>query len=163
MRILFILPCDNTYRYRGSFIRSISYAPLTLSTLAALVPKELMAEIKIIDEGVEKPCYTGEFDIVAVTCVTSSANRAYELCRYWRAKGSYVVLGGVHPTLMPHEAIEHADSVFVGLAEKTFPIFFKDYLAGRAQKIYKHETALTMEDSSFASVHLSKAGCRRYT
>lgn len=137
MRILFILPCDNTYKYKGNFTKAISYAPLTLSVLAALVPKELEAEIRIIDEGVEKPCYKGEFDIVAITCVTSSANRAYELSKYWREKGSYVVLGGAHPTLMADEAAAHADSVFVGLAEETFPEFLKDYIQGTPKKIYK--------------------------
>jgi radical SAM superfamily enzyme YgiQ (UPF0313 family) len=139
MRILFILPYDSTYRYKGSFTRSISYAPLTLSVLAALVPKELEADIRIIDEGVEKPCFKGEFDIVAITCVTSSANRAYELCDYWRDKGSFVVLGGVHPTLMPAEAAAHADSIFIGLAEETFPEFLKDYSRGTPRKIYRYE------------------------
>ena len=115
MRILFILPYDNTYKYKGSFTKSISYAPLTLSVLAALVPQEMKAEIKIVDEGVDRPCLRGDFDLVAITCVTSSAQRAYELCKYWKEKGSYVVLGGVHPTLMPEEASQHADTIFIGL------------------------------------------------
>jgi radical SAM superfamily enzyme YgiQ (UPF0313 family) len=140
MRILFILPYDNTYKYKGSFTKSISYAPLTLSVLAALVPQEMQAEIKIVDEGVDKPCLRGNFDLVAITCVTSSAQRAYELCKYWKEKGSYVVLGGVHPTLMPEEASPHADTIFIGLAEETFPQFLQDYLQGTPQKLYRHKS-----------------------
>ena len=140
MRILFILPYDNTYKYKGCFTKSISYAPLTLSVLAALVPQNLHAEIKIIDEGVDKPCLRGNYDIVAITCVTSSAKRAYKLCKFWKERGSYVVLGGVHPTLMSDEATNYADSIFVGFAEETFPQFFKDYLDGTPQKIYRHKS-----------------------
>lgn len=137
MKILFILPYDNTYKYKGNFTKSISYAPLTLSVLAALVPKEINAEMKIIDEGVQRTNDMGEFDIVVITCVTSSANRAYQLSQYWREKGSYVVLGGAHPTLMWDEAAAHAHSIFIGLAEETFPEFIQDYIDGKPQKIYK--------------------------
>jgi radical SAM superfamily enzyme YgiQ (UPF0313 family) len=139
MKILFILPLDNTYHKSGAFTRLISYAPLTLPTLAALVPDELCAEMKIVDEGVEKPLTDGEFDIVAITCVTSSANRAYELCEFWKKRGSYTVLGGVHPTLMTEEAAEYADTVIIGLAEKTFPEFLDDFKNGSPKKLYKAE------------------------
>lgn len=138
MKILFILPYDKTYKYNGAFNFAISYAPLNLPLLAALVPAEFNAEIKIIDEGVSKPLSEGTFDIVVITCVTSSANRAYELCRYWKKKGSYVVLGGAHSTLMPDEAMGYADSIFVGFAEQTFPQFLQDYIHNSPQKIYKH-------------------------
>ncbi|MDR0571126.1 MAG: radical SAM protein [Clostridiales Family XIII bacterium] len=139
MKILFILPYDNTYHRRGNFTRSLSYAPLTLATLAALVPAELNADITIIDEGVDEPLTEGDFDIVAVTCVTSSAKRAYSLCRYWKEKGSYTILGGSHPTLMPDEANGFADSVFIGLAEKTFPQFFEDFTKGTPKPVYRAE------------------------
>jgi len=59
MRLLFILPYDNTYRRHGNFLRSLSYAPLTLAALAALVPAELNADITIVDEGVDKPVLEG--------------------------------------------------------------------------------------------------------
>jgi radical SAM superfamily enzyme YgiQ (UPF0313 family) len=139
MKILFILPFDNTYRRRGAFTRLISYAPLSLPTLAALVPESLHAEIKIVDEGVDKPITEGEFDIVAISCVTSSANRAYELCRYWKNKGGYTVLGGVHPTLMTDEACNHSDSVIKGIGENTFPRFLNDFINGSPKKLYVSE------------------------
>jgi radical SAM superfamily enzyme YgiQ (UPF0313 family) len=139
MKILFILPFDNTYRRRGAFSRLISYAPLSLPTLAALVPDDLHAEMKIVDEGVDKPITEGQFDIVLITAVTSSANRAYELCSYWKSRGSYTVLGGVHATLMTDEALSHADTVIKGLGENTFPQFLSDFQNKQPKRLYVSE------------------------
>lgn len=137
MRILLILPHDRIYRYRGPFKRLLVCAPLALTTLAALVPEELDAHIDIVDEGVQKPDYEGKvYDVVGITCVASSSTRAYSLTEYWQAKGAFVVLGGVHPTLMPEEAGKHADAVVVGLAEDTWPRLLRDWKAGTVKKMY---------------------------
>lgn len=145
MKILFILPFDNTYRYQGSFKKSVSYAPLTLTTLAALVPPELNAEITLVDEGVEKGEYAYRtWDIVGITCVASTAPRAYYLANYFQGRGSHVLLGGVHPTLMPDEAQRFCDSLFVGYAEDTLPQFFSDYLEGKPKKRYDHDASLPL-------------------
>ncbi len=143
MRILLILPRDWVYRYRGLATKLIGpYAPLTLTTLAALVPEELEAQIDLVDEGVQAPSHQGEhYDVVGITCVAASANRAYELAAYWRGKGAYVVLGGAHPTLMPDEAQQHADSVVVGLAEETWPQLLHDLKDGVVKKRYRAEYA----------------------
>ena len=138
MNILLILPRDNIYRYRGLTSKIIGpYAPLTLATLAALVPNELEAQIDLLDEGIQEAHFKDKhYDLVGISCVASSANRAYELADYWRKRGAFVVLGGAHPTLMPDEAQEHADSVVVGLAEETFPQLLRDFKNGTAQKRY---------------------------
>ncbi|UXJ04476.1 hypothetical protein N6Y36_05560 [Morganella morganii] len=74
MRILLILPFDRTYRYRKSaFSVAISYAPLTLITLAALVPPHLNAELTLCDEGVSPPVTAGDFDLVVITATASSS------------------------------------------------------------------------------------------
>jgi radical SAM superfamily enzyme YgiQ (UPF0313 family) len=139
MKILLILPRDYTYHYHGLANKLIGpYAPLTLVTLAALVPKELEAQIDILDEGIQKPNYKNEFyDVVGITCVTSSAYRAYELSEYWRSRGAFVVLGGPHPTLMREEALQHADAVVVGLAEETWPQLLRDFKNGVVQRCYE--------------------------
>ena len=142
MKILLILAGDLLYRYRGVTKNLIAYAPLTLVTLAALVPKELKAEIELLDEGIQKPDYDNKFyDIVGISCVTSSANRAYELAEYWRKRGALVVLGGAHPTLMPDEAGQHADAVVIGLAEETWPQLLRDFQNGVLQKRYQRQYA----------------------
>lgn len=148
MKILLILPRDTIYRYRGLISKVIGpYAPLTLITLAALVPQELNAQIDLLDEGIQKPDYEGkDYDVVGITCTAASANRAYELAGYWRKRGAFVVLGGAHPTLMPDEAEQYADTVIVGLAEETWPQFLHDFKIGVAQKRY--HTKYTGELSS---------------
>jgi radical SAM superfamily enzyme YgiQ (UPF0313 family) len=139
MKILLILPRDNLYRYRGLANKIIGpYAPLTLVTLAALVPKELNAQIDLLDEGIQEPNYGNKnYDIVGISCVVSSANRAYELSEYWRNREAFVVLGGAHPTLMPDEAQQHADAVVVGLAEETWPQLLHDFKNGIVKKRYQ--------------------------
>lgn len=138
MNVLLILPYDNTYRVGAAFIPSLSYQPLTLSTLAALIPEEAGADITLVDEGVERFDYNRRhFDIVGISIVTSSSKRGYELADYFRGKGSHVLLGGHHATLMPEEAAIHADTVFSGSAEITFPQFFHDFIVGKPQKLYR--------------------------
>lgn len=139
MRILLILPFDRTYRRKGAFSTSISYAPLTLITLAALIPADLHAKVDIVDEGVSPPKLDGDYDIVGITATASSSPRAWFLCAHWRARGAYIAVGGAHATLMPEEASRHADTVFIGLSERTWPQFLYDFASGKPQAIYRHE------------------------
>lgn len=138
IKILYILPWDTTYKYKTAFLPSLSYQPLTLSTLAALTPEQYRADITLVDEGVTVFDYTKHhYDIVGISLCTSSSTRGYELADFFRAKGSYVILGGHHATLLPDEAAQHADSVFIGSAECTLPAFFEDYTNGALKSIYR--------------------------
>jgi radical SAM superfamily enzyme YgiQ (UPF0313 family) len=104
------------------------------------VPEEFDAQIDILDEGIQEPHFEdNDYDVVGITCVASSASRAYELAEYWRSKGAYVVLGGAHPTLMPEEAQQHADTVAIGLAEETWPQLLRDLRRGAVKKRYHAE------------------------
>lgn len=138
MRILFITPYDNNYRYKTAFSKSLSYMPLTMPYLAALTPEEYAFEFKAVDEGVQKCDYEtlGHFDIVAITAVTSSVLRGYELAAYFREKGSYIVMGGHHVSLLPEEATAHADTVLTGPADRVWPQFIHEYMSGTPQKRY---------------------------
>jgi len=138
MKILFITPYDNNYRYKSAFMKSLSYMPLTMPYLAALTPEKYNAEFKAVDEGVQKVNYEklGAFDIVAITAVTSSVKRGYELAAYFKEKGSYVVMGGHHVTLMPDEAAEHADTVMTGPADRIWSEFINDFAEGKAKARY---------------------------
>ena len=133
MKVLFITPYDNNYRYKSAFTKSLSYMPLTMPYLAALIPEKYNAKCRAIDEGVEKVNYDKlEFyDIVAITSVTSSVKRGYELAAYFKGKGSYVVMGGHHVTLMPDEAAEYADTVMTGPADR----IFREFIEGFANSI----------------------------
>lgn len=137
MNILLILAKDNQYRYKGSFKKTISWAPLTLATLAAMVPKELNAKVDIVDEGVEHMDYNQKaYDIVGISCCTSSALRAYDLCEFFKRKNTFVVLGGSHPTLMPEEASQHADAIVTGPADVSWPQLLFDFIEGKTKKRY---------------------------
>src|SRR5262245_31803672 len=120
MKIQLLLPAGEIHRNRtGIFKTALRYAPLTLSTLAALVPDDLGAEVTIQDEGVQPLDLNFNADLVAISCITGTAQRGYAIADQLRARGQTVIFGGVHATLLPDEAQEHADSVVVGYAEET--------------------------------------------
>src|SRR5919197_2021367 len=123
LRIVLLSPRGPLYRHRGGrWKKTMRYAPLTLTTLASLVPPDIGADVRIIDEGVEDIRVDRiDADLVGITAITGTAPRAYELSAQFRERGIPVVLGGVHPTLMPDEAMQHADSTVVGYAEESWP------------------------------------------
>lgn len=139
MKIALLAPAGAMHRYNGMFHKGLHYAPITLALLAALVPKELNASVKIYDETAEAIPLDLDADIVAITCITGTASRCYKYADYFRSKGIKVILGGVHPALMPDEAKEHADSLILGLGEDTFPRAIKDAADNKLQKVYYQE------------------------
>jgi radical SAM superfamily enzyme YgiQ (UPF0313 family) len=137
-KLLIILPEGKIHRLvLGPFKMSFREAPLTATTLAALVPKELDFEITSRDESVQKLPLEEHYDLVAISLITGTAYRGYELARHYQERGSKVVLGGVHVTLLPDEAKQHADSIIIGFAERTWPQLLRDYCADRMQPVYK--------------------------
>ena len=130
MKIAFLAPAGAMHRFNGSFGKSLHYAPLTLTTLAALIPESLNAEAKIYDETIETIPLDLEADIIVMTSITGTSQRCYAYADYFRKRGITVVLGGVHPSLMPEEASQHADVVMVGFAEQTFPQMLLDFKSG---------------------------------
>src|SRR4029077_4268161 len=127
------------------------YAPLTLTTLASLVPLELAAEIEIFDEGIEEiDAERLAADLVGMTVITGSAPRAYELADRFRARGIAVVLGGPHVTLIPEDALPHADAVVVGYAEDSWPRLLLDFAAGRMAPRYVQSPGLSLANQPFA-------------
>jgi radical SAM superfamily enzyme YgiQ (UPF0313 family) len=140
LRIALLSPRGPLYRHRtGLLKKSLRYTPLTLITLASLVPRELQAEVVMFDEGIEEIPAELEADLVGISAITGTAPRAYELAAGFRRRGIPVVLGGVHPTLLPEEAAEHADVVVTGYAERSWPQLLRDFAAGRMQSRYRQE------------------------
>ena len=138
MKILLLLPWEKDYvAYRDKFSNLLTYAPITLVTLAGLVPRGLNADVEICDEMVQKFSYDKRYDIVAISFVTPSSRRAYEIAENFRQRGSYIVFGGYHTTFMPEEARKHADTIIIGQAEKAFPQFLSDYVKGRPERQYE--------------------------
>jgi radical SAM superfamily enzyme YgiQ (UPF0313 family) len=144
-RIALISPRGPLYRHRtGIWKKSLRYMPLTLTTLAALVPPELNAELTLVDEGIDEVDWDIEADLIGISAITGTAPRSYELADHFRQRGIPVVLGGVHPTLMPDEAAQHADAVVVGYAEQTWPQLLRDFVAGRMAPRYVQARDLSL-------------------
>ena len=136
MKIALLSPAGAMHRYNGMFHKGLHYAPITLALLAALVPAELGADIVLYDETAEAIPLDTDADVIAMTCITGTSSRCYRFADYFRSLGKTVLMGGVHPTLMPDEAKQHADAVLVGLGEKTFPQALLDIRDGCLKPFY---------------------------
>lgn len=145
VRLVLVSPKGPLYRKSGIFKQSLRYMPLTLPTLAALIPRELDVELSCIDEGHETvDPERVEADLVGMTVITGTAPRAYRLARILRQRGIPVVLGGPHVTLVPEDAAPHADAIVVGYAEETWPRLLRDFAAGRLAPRYDQDPELVL-------------------
>ncbi len=109
---------------------------LSLHLLAGLTPPE--HEVNIVEEEIEDINLDAECDLVGISCMTSNAPRAYYLAQEFRKRGKKVVLGGVHPTILPEEALSYADAVVVGEAEDVWELLIEDFQKDRLQRKYNH-------------------------
>jgi radical SAM superfamily enzyme YgiQ (UPF0313 family) len=123
---------------KSPFWRPIKYSlfpPLGLATLAGYMSPD--DEVSIHDEHVENVCTDDRPDLVVIQTYITSAYRSYEIADRYRARGTYVCMGGLHVTSLPDEAAKHADTIFLGPGEDTWPAFLADYKAGVPQKAYR--------------------------
>ncbi len=130
MKIKFILPALK--EAESPFWRPIKYSlfpPLGLATLAAYISPE--DEAVIVDQHVERLSLDDEPDLVVIQVYITNAYRAYKIADHYRSRGVYVILGGLHVTSLPEEAAAHADSIFLGPGEDTFPQFLRDFRTNR--------------------------------
>ncbi|HEY3318155.1 MAG TPA: radical SAM protein [Coriobacteriia bacterium] len=136
MRVKLVLPA--LAEATDPAFRPIKYAlfpPLGLMTLAAHLDPDDEATIE--DEHVRPIRLDDTPDVVAIEVYVTSARRAYALADHYRAQGAHVCLGGLHVTARPGEAARHADSVFVGPADESWPRFLTDFRAGEPQRLYR--------------------------
>lgn len=130
MRVKMILPALT--EATSPFFRPIKYSlfpPLGLATLAGYLREE--DDITIQDEHVERLDLDDTPDLVVIQVYITSASRAYQIADQYRAKGAHVCLGGLHVTALPDEAAQHADTIFLGPGEDTWPAFLADFRVGR--------------------------------
>jgi len=145
LSIALLSPKGRLYRHRsGIFRRSLRYAPLTLPTLVSLVPPEIPHRVTLIDEGIRDIPLELEADIIGITVITPTAPRSYWLADHFRARGATVVLGGPHVTLVPEDALPHADAIVVGYAEESWPRLLRDVVNGRLARRYEQIPDLSL-------------------
>src|SRR5215813_248126 len=160
LRIVLLSPRGPLYRHRGGiWKKTMRYAPLTLTTLASLVPPEIPVDVRVVDEGIDEILPERiDADLVGISAITGTAPRAYEIAARLRRRSIPVVLGGVHPTLVPDEATRHADSIVVGYAEESWPRLLRDFAAGRMARRYDQSPALTLVNLPFPRRELFNSG-----
>lgn len=118
---------------------------LALPIIAALTPSEV--ELNLTDDNIHQPIdYDEKIDMVAISCFTPQAQRAYEIADEYRKRNTKVILGGIHPTALPYEALEHADSVCIGEVEPLWHHILEDCAAGCLKKIYKAEEVYSLDN-----------------
>ena len=108
---------------------------INLPLLAALTPPG--HTITIVDEPFAPDDPNQEVDLVGITVITDLVPRAYQIADAYRRKGVKVVMGGIHPTILPDEALGHADAVVVGEAEGVWPQVVADAASGQMQRLYR--------------------------
>jgi radical SAM superfamily enzyme YgiQ (UPF0313 family) len=147
LRVTLILPAlaeatDPAWRP----IKYSLFPPLGLATLAAHLNDD--DEAVLFDEHVMPvPLHDAAPppDLVVIQVYITNAHRAYRFADYFRARGAFVALGGLHVTALPDEAARHADAIFLGPGDQTFPQFLRGFRAGTPAKVYRSTTDRTLQ------------------
>lgn len=154
MKVKMILPALT--EAKSPFWRPIKYSlfpPLGLATLAAYLDED--DDIEIQDEHVETLTLDDEPELVVIQVYITSAYRAYQIADHYRRKGAHVCLGGLHVTSLPDEALQHADTIFLGPGEDTWPVFLEDFRTGQPRQIYQSRVR-TLRNAPFPRRDLFK-------
>ena len=139
MKVKMILPALT--EATSPFFRPIKYSlfpPLGLATLAGYLRDD--DEVEIQDEHVEGLRLDDVPDLVVIQVYITSAFRAYSIADHYRRRGAHVALGGLHVTSLPEEAAPHADTIFLGPGEDTWPAFLEDFRQGRPGRVYRSQS-----------------------
>jgi radical SAM superfamily enzyme YgiQ (UPF0313 family) len=144
LHVKFILP--SLTEASDPYWRPIKYSlfpPLGLATLAAYLSVDDHATI--VDEHVERLSLDDAPELVVIQVYITNAYRAYAIADHYRRQGAFVCLGGLHVTSLPEEAMAHADAIFLGPGEQTFPKFLQDFRAGKAERVYTSAAGRSLE------------------
>ncbi len=128
-------PRNNPYHLTASERRAVWFPKLSLPTIAAYTPSGW--DVVLVDEAVQDVDFDQPCDLVGLSIMTCYAPRAYEISAEFRKRGKTVVLGGVHPTYCPDEALRYCDAIVCGEAEDLWPQLVADFEAGMMKRVYK--------------------------
>jgi radical SAM superfamily enzyme YgiQ (UPF0313 family) len=160
-RVLLINPLPSLSLYSWPAVADITGHPayimnIALPTLAALSPPEV--DITIIDEAVEPVDFDGEWDLVGVTGYLTQMRRMCEIADEFRRRGRLVAIGGPYASLSPHVVRPHADILFIGEAEATWPAFVSDFLSGTWREEYRSTDLVDLQTSPIPSISKLRPG-----
>ncbi len=141
MKILLISP-ERERKKEEAFLFKLSF--LNLPYVAAVTPPD--EEVKIVDEASEKINFEEKVDLVGLTAQTPVAPRAYQIAEEFKKRGIPVVMGGVHASMLPEEALQHVDAVVIGEAEEVWPELIEDFKKGQLRRIYQKNGFVNLSD-----------------
>ncbi len=154
MKILLIAPESIRASKKKAILVPFPQASLTI--IAGLTPKE--HSVTIIDERLHEIDFNSDYDLIGITAMTATSVRAYQIADEFRKRNKKVVLGGIHPSALPDEAIQHADCVVIGEAENLWKIVLDDFQQGQLQRFYKNEELPCLTDLPPARLDLLGKG-----
>jgi len=137
-RIIHLInPKTDSLTTRPLYLNRALYSPLAgLLAVAATIPRD-QYEVVLTDENIETIDFDLKADFVGISAMTSYVNRGYEIADQFRAKGVPVVMGGVHPSFMPQEALKHCNAVVIGEVELVIDKLLDDLKQGSMRGTYK--------------------------
>lgn len=145
-------PRNNPYHLTAAERRAVWFPKLSLPTIAAYTPESW--DVDLVDEAVTDIDFDHPCEMVGLSIMTCYAPRAYEIAGEFRKRGKTVVLGGVHPTYCPEEALRHCDAIVCGEAEDLWPELVADYEAGRMKREYRMTSFPSLENYKSPRVEL---------
>ena len=169
MKLLLISPLATKSLLGGDFYFRLPY--LGLLKVASLTPPDW--QVTIIDEKAETLDLTLDADLVGITAMTPAVKRGYEIADNFRSRGIKVIMGGIHASKLPDEALQHCDSVVVGEAEHLWDKVLEDFKRGELKTVYQHQNGFPLlknfpnpdwrlyEDKRYLPVHFIETtrGC----
>ena len=145
-------PRNNPYHLTASERRAVWFPKLSLPVIAAYTPQNW--DVALVDEAVQDIDFDQPCDLVGLSIMTCYAPRAYEIATEFRKRGKTVVLGGVHPTYCPDEALRYCDAIVCGEAEDLWPQLVADYESGAMKRVYKMGSFPSLEEYKSPRVEL---------
>lgn len=144
-RLIYLInPRADCFTSNPLIFKKALYSPLAgLLQIASLIPGD-QYEVVLVDENIEEIDFKLNCDLVCISAMTSYVKRGYEIADAFRRRNIPVIMGGVHPSFMPHEALQHADAVCVGEAELVFDRILGDLKNGCLKGIYKADRLCDM-------------------
>ena len=132
-------PKTDSLTTRPLYLNRALYSPLAgLLAVAGAIPRDRY-EVVLTDENIESIDFDFTADLVGISAMTCYVNRGYEIADAFRARGVPVVMGGVHPSFMPEEALQHSDAVVIGEVELVLPKLLSDLERGEMRGAYKSD------------------------
>ena len=159
LKILFVQPSQ--LNEDGSVWKTkIPWLPrLALPQLAAITPEDI--QTKIIDEYTENIDFNTDADLIAISATTIQAPRAYQISEEFRKRGKKTIIGGMHASLVPDEAIKYADSILIGEAEGIWSELIKDFRNNSLKAIYQYNGE-KIDITNITSPNLKKINLKKY-